>query len=100
MRRRGKKRRSGLPRLVRALLTRLNERWSMDFVSGTLSSGRTFRCLNIIDEFNRENLAQCLSHSIPAVRVIDVLEQLREQRGLSLSDLGLSCASQNADREA
>jgi putative transposase len=82
VRRRGKKRRSGLPRLVRAPLSRLNERWSMDFVSDTLSSGRTFRCLNIIDEFNRESLAQYPSHSIPAVRVIEVLEQLREQRGL------------------
>jgi hypothetical protein len=53
----------------------------MDFVSDTLRSGRTFRCLNIIDEFNRESLAQYPSHSIPAVRVIEVLEQLREQRG-------------------
>jgi len=54
----------------------------MDFVSDTLSSGRTFRCLNIVDEFSRECVALYPSHSIPAVRVIDVLERLRQDRGL------------------
>ena len=54
----------------------------MDFVSDTLSNGRRFRCLNIIDEFNRECLAIHVAHSIPSVGVIEVLEQLREERGL------------------
>jgi putative transposase len=54
----------------------------MDFVCDTLSSGRRFRCLNIVDEFSRECLAIYPSHSIPAVRVIEVLERLREERGL------------------
>jgi putative transposase len=52
------------------------------FVSDTLSSGRTFRCLAVIDEFSRECLALHVAHSIPAVRGIDVLEQLRDTRGL------------------
>ena len=82
VRRRGKKRRSQAPRPIRAPLSGPNQRWSMDFVSDTLSSGRRFRCLNIIDEFNRECLAIYASHSIPAVRVIEVLERLREERGL------------------
>jgi putative transposase len=34
------------------------------------------------DEFSRESLAIHVAHSIPAVRVIDVLEKLREERGL------------------
>ena len=82
VRRRGKKRRSQTPRPVRQPLTGPNERWSMDFMSDTLSSGRRFRCLTIIDEFNRESLAIHVAHSIPAVGVIEVLERLREERGL------------------
>jgi putative transposase len=43
---------------------------------------RRFRCLTIIDEFNRESLAIHVAHAIPAVGVIQVLERLREERGL------------------
>jgi putative transposase len=82
VRRRGKKRRSQVPRPVRAPLSGRNERWSMDFMSDTLSSGRRLRCLTIIDEFSRECLAIHVAHSIPAVGVIAVLERLREERGL------------------
>jgi len=82
VRRKGKKRRSQAPRPIRTPLSGPNRRWSMDFVSDTLSSGRTFRCLNIVDEFSRECVALYPSHSIPAVRVIDVLERLRQDRGL------------------
>jgi putative transposase len=82
VRRRGKKRRSQAPRPIRTPLGGPNERWSMDFVSDTLSSGRTFRCLTIVDEFSRESLEIYPSHSIPAVRVIEVLERLRVERGL------------------
>ena len=82
VRRRGKKRRSQPPRPIRTPPSRPNERWSMDFVSDTLSSGHTFRCLNIMDEFSRECVAIYPSRSIPAARVIEVLERLREERGL------------------
>ena len=54
----------------------------MDFVSDTLSSGRQFRCLTIVDEHTRESLAIHVSHSIPAVGVIEVLERLGTERGL------------------
>lgn len=82
VRRRGKKRRSLAPRVVRAPLSRPNERWSLDFVSDSLSSGRRFRCLTILDEFNRESLAIHVAHSIPSAGVIEVLERLRIERGL------------------
>lgn len=82
VRRKGKRKRSQVPRPVRQPLGRPNERWSMDFVSDTLSTGRQFRCLTILDEFSRECLAIHVAHSIPAVRVIDVLERLKEERGL------------------
>jgi len=82
VRRRCRRRRSQVPRMVRTPLTRPNERWSMDFVSDTLSSGRQFRCLTILDEFTRESPEIYVDHSIPALRVIEVLERLREERGL------------------
>ncbi len=83
VRRRGKRRRSQIPRPIRDPLGGPNERWSMDFMSDTLSSGRTFRCLTIVDEFSRECLAIHVAHSIPAVRVIEVLEALRQECGLA-----------------
>jgi len=36
---------------------RINQRWSLDFVSDTLSDGRRFRTLCIVDDFSRECLA-------------------------------------------
>ena len=35
----------------------INERWSMDFVSDQLASGRSFRNLTLVDEYTRECLA-------------------------------------------
>lgn len=74
--------RKRVQRLYREPLGRPNERWSLDFASDTLSNGRTFRCLTVLDEFSRECVAIHVAHSIPAVRVIDVLERLKEERGL------------------
>lgn len=82
VRRRGKKRRSEAPRPIREPLGAPNQRWTMDFVSDTLSSGRPFRCLTVLDEHTRESLAIHVAHSIPSVRVIEVLEQLHAERGL------------------
>ena len=82
VRSKGKKRRSQAPRPIREALSGPNERWSMDFVSDTLSNGRRFRCLTIMDEFSRECLAIHVAHSIPAAGVIEVMERLKESRGL------------------
>ena len=81
-RRRGKRKRAQVPRVSRTELTGPNQRWSMDFVSDTLSTGRRFRCLNIIDEYSRECLAIEVSRSLPSARVIEALERLRVTRGL------------------
>ena len=45
-------------------------------MSDSLSSGRTFRTLNILDDFNREALWIEVDTSLPAERVIRVLEML------------------------
>lgn len=63
---------------------RHNETWSMDFMSDALIDGRTFRILNIMDDYNRECLLSQGSISFPAKRVINHLEQLKEEVGLPI----------------
>lgn len=58
-----------------------NQTWSLDFMNDTLSDGRTFRTLNVIDDFNREVLWIEVDTSLPAERVVTVLEQLIFWRG-------------------
>lgn len=53
-----------------------NQTWSIDFVSDTLVNGRKFRVLNILDDFNRSAVAQEISMSMPAERVIKILEKV------------------------
>ncbi len=87
--------------------TRPNERWSMDFVHDTLSSGRNVRLLTVVDDFTRESLAIEVDSTLPSRRVIAVLERVIAQRGLpevpkrttapnspvSLRESGLLCAA-------
>jgi len=58
-----------------------NVSWSLDFMADSLTSGRPLRTLNIIDDFNREGLWIEIDTSLPALRVIRVLEQLAAWRG-------------------
>ncbi|MEH8019612.1 IS3 family transposase [Rheinheimera muenzenbergensis] len=59
----------------------MNQCWSMDFMHDQLEDGRSFRLLNIIDDFNREGLAIEVDFSLPAERVIRTLNQVIEWRG-------------------
>jgi putative transposase len=59
-----------------------NEIWSLDFMSDSLYQGRRFRTLNILDESVREALAIEIDTSLPAQRVVRVLQQLETWRGL------------------
>jgi putative transposase len=59
----------------------INHCWSMDFLSDSLVDGRRFRMLNIIDDANRESLAVEVDTSLPALRVLRVLQRLIESRG-------------------
>lgn len=58
-----------------------NQSWSVDFMSDSLNSGRSFRTFNVIDDFNREALWIEVDTSLPAGRVIRVLENLAAWRG-------------------
>lgn len=59
-----------------------NQAWSADFMSDSLISGKRFRTFNVIDDFNREALAIEIDTCLPAMRVIRVLEMLKQTRGL------------------
>ena len=61
---------------------RVNQRWSMDFVSDSLCTGQRFRVLAILDDFSRECLALEVDTSIGGARVVNTLERLAELRGL------------------
>lgn len=58
-----------------------NQRWSLDFVSDTLSEGRRFRILNVIDDFSRECLASVVDTSLSGQRVARELDRIAEMRG-------------------
>ena len=60
----------------------LNEVWSMDFMSDSLSDGRRVRMFNVIDDYNSEALPVEPGLSFPATRVTRVLNQLEEEIGL------------------
>jgi putative transposase len=64
-----------------AVPAQANQTWSLDFMSDSLSNGRTFRTLNVIDDYNREALWIEVDTSLPAERVVRVLEQLLHWRG-------------------
>ena len=59
-----------------------NHQWALDFMHDSLYCGKTFRTLNIIDEGTRECLAIEVDSSLPAARVVRVLNRLKEERGL------------------
>ncbi|MBW7934121.1 MAG: IS3 family transposase, partial [Gemmatimonadaceae bacterium] len=101
-RRRGKKR-VAIPRVPLPAPSKATERWSMDFVSDALADGRPFRCFTLVDDYTRECPAIEVAHSLPALRVIQVLERLAAQRGLPRSivcDNGPEFAGQALDRWA
>lgn len=59
----------------------INYSYSMDFVSYAVTSGRRVRVLNIMYDCSREYLAAYADYSIPAWKVIMVLEQAINERG-------------------
>jgi len=59
----------------------VNTCWSLDFMSDSLESGRSFRTFNVLDDFNREALWIEIALSLPATRVTGVLDMLAVWRG-------------------
>ncbi|KMW60535.1 Mobile element protein [Candidatus Rhodobacter oscarellae] len=73
-----------------------NQRWSLDFVSDSLSCGRRFRILNVIDDFSRECLAVVVDTSLSGERLARELVRIAEMQGypcLVVSDSGTELTS-------
>lgn len=81
---RKKRRRKGAAgaRIIMASPEKPNQKWSMDFVTDSLVSGRRFRALAIVDDYSRECPAIEVDTSLGGRRVVGVLERLGELRGL------------------
>lgn len=80
-RRKGKRR---LPARVKQPLvkqSKINQSWSMDFMSDSMANGRKFRTLNVMDEGSREALAIEVDTSLSSGRVIRTLERAIDMHG-------------------
>lgn len=52
------------PRVPMLIPDKVNQRWSMDFVSDLLANGRRYRVLNVVDDYSRECVLQIVDTSI------------------------------------
>ena len=59
---------------------RPNERWSMDFISARLTTGRQFRILTVVDQFTRECVALEADVSMNGNKVASALNHARLER--------------------
>lgn len=64
------------PRVPMPVPEAVNERWSMDFVSDQLATGRRFRVLNVVDDHSRECVLQTVDTSISGQRIARELGRL------------------------
>lgn len=86
-----------------AVASRINQRWSIDFVSDTLAEGRRFRALTIVDDCSRESPAIEVDTSLSGERVVRVLDRIADARGLPeviVCDNGPEFISKALDRWA
>jgi putative transposase len=81
VRKRGGRKRALGTRTPMPLAAQPNHRWSLDFVSDQLVSGRRFRILAIYDDCTRECLAAIADVSLSGIRVARELDLLIVARG-------------------
>ena len=97
VRKRGGRKRALGTRSPMGLPEAANQRWSLDFVSDSLASGRRFRVLAVVDDFTRECLGLVVDTSLSGLRVGRELDQLVERRGcrpaMIVSDNGTELTS-------
>lgn len=96
VRKRGGRKRALGTRAPMAIPQEPNQRWSLDFVSDSLTDGRRFRVLCVIDDFSRECLATVVDNSISGIRVARELDIIAERRGypcMVVSDNGTELTS-------
>ena len=97
VRRRGGRKRALGTRAPMTLPQGPNQRWSLDFVADTLTDGRRFRILVVVDDFTRECLCLVADTSLSGKRVARELTAIIAQRGarplLCVSDNGTELTS-------
>jgi len=82
LRKRKRRKTAAMARVILPVPTMPNERWSMDFVTDSIVTGRRFRALVIIDDYSRECPTIEVDTSLGGRRVVQVLERLSETRAL------------------
>ena len=81
VRKRKKAKRPVMERTPLNIAQRINEVWSMDFVSDSLASGRRIKCLTITDDLSHECVDMAVDHGIGGEYVVRVLDQVSRFRG-------------------
>jgi len=88
------------PRLI---AKRINECWTMDFVSDALFDGHRIRALTLLDAFSRESLAIKVDKSLKGEEVVKTLQSVVAKRGPPSSihcDNGTEFSSKAVDQWA
>jgi putative transposase len=81
MRRKGKRRLPNRHPDPLSVPDSINQCWSADFMSDALWYGQRFRTFNLVDDYNREGLAVEVDLSLPARRIVRVLDRVASERG-------------------
>jgi len=79
---RPRRHRSSQVRQERQPASRLNERWSMDFMAEQLFDGRRLRILTLVDNFSRESLMLHVGRRFTGDHVVATLEEVVRERGV------------------
>jgi putative transposase len=85
VRRRKKAKRPLNERVPLQLAQTVNEVWSMDFVSDSLSNGRRIKCLTVADDFSHECVDIAVDYGISGQYVTRLLDQAALFRGYPLA---------------
>lgn len=81
VRKRKRVRRAASERVPLTVASRVNEVWSMDFVSDSLANGRRIKCLTVADDFTHECVDIAVDYGISGQYVTRLLDQAAIFRG-------------------
>jgi putative transposase len=81
VRKRKKARRANSERVPLTIATRVNEVWSMDFVSDSLANGRRIKCLTVADDYTHECVDIAVDYGISGQYVTRLLDRAALFRG-------------------
>lgn len=81
VRKRKKVRRAASERVPLTAASRVNEVWSMDFVSDSLANGRRIKCLTVADDFTHECVDIAVDYGISGQYVTRLLDRAAIFRG-------------------